>query len=66
MLERFVALDVAVKAYLLGELSDEAAHGSAALVAAAGIRVVTVAGSGHEFAADAPDAFAAAIATLTG
>jgi pimeloyl-ACP methyl ester carboxylesterase len=64
MLGRFVALDVANKAYLLGELSDQAAQGTAALTAAAGIRVVTVAGSGHELAADAPGAFAAAVAAL--
>ena len=62
MLSRFAALPVARKAYVLGGRSDAATHETARLVAASGIEVVTVAGSGHEFSADDPAGFAAAIA----
>ncbi|MBI4916593.1 MAG: alpha/beta hydrolase [Acidobacteria bacterium] len=62
MLPRFVALPVARKAYVLGGRSDAATHETARLAALAGIEVVTVARSGHEFSADDPAGLAAAIA----
>jgi pimeloyl-ACP methyl ester carboxylesterase len=62
MLPRFVALPVPGKAYVLGGRSDAATHETARLVTQAGIEVVTVTGSGHEFSAEDPAGLAAAIA----
>jgi pimeloyl-ACP methyl ester carboxylesterase len=60
-LERFRAVKAAGKGYVLGALSDAETHETARLVAASGIDVKQVAGSGHFFSVDAPDAFAEAI-----
>lgn len=63
MLERFVRLPL-LKGYVLGAKSNAATHETARLVAAAGIPVAHVNGSGHGFSEDDPSGFAAAIADL--
>ena len=62
MLERFAALPVARKAYVLGGRSDETTRETARRVAAAGIPIACVERSGHELSADDPAGFAEAIA----
>ncbi|WP_233166267.1 alpha/beta fold hydrolase [Archangium sp. Cb G35] len=61
MLARFVALPLERKGYILGGRSDEATHETARQVAAAGIPVVTVPGSGHGFSEEDPEGFGRAI-----
>ena len=62
MLERFAALPVARKAYVLGGRSDETPRETARRVAAAGRPIACVERSGHELSADDPAGFAEAIA----
>jgi pimeloyl-ACP methyl ester carboxylesterase len=64
MLDRFVAVPVARKGYVVGGVSDAVTQETATRVAAAGIAVARVPRSGHELSADDPEGFAAAIAAL--
>ncbi|MFY0568386.1 alpha/beta fold hydrolase [Archangium lansingense] len=61
MLARFVALPLERKGYILGGRSDADTHETARQVAASGIPVVTVPGSGHGFSEDDPEGFGRAI-----
>jgi pimeloyl-ACP methyl ester carboxylesterase len=63
-LAHFVALPVARKGYVLGGKSDAPTRETARQVAAAGIPVVTVPGSGHAFCGEDPDGLARALAQL--
>jgi pimeloyl-ACP methyl ester carboxylesterase len=63
-LARFVALRVARKGYVLGGKSDAPTRETARQVAAAGIPVVTVPGSGHAFCDEDPEGLAQALAQL--
>ena len=63
-LAHFVALPVACKGYILGGKSDVPTRETARQVAAAGIPVVTVPGSGHAFCGEDPDGLALALAQL--
>ncbi|MBU8895236.1 alpha/beta hydrolase [Corallococcus sp. M34] len=64
LLPRFAALGVARKGYVLGGRSDAATRETARLVAEAGIRVVTVAESGHGFSEEDPEGLGRALAEL--
>ncbi|MBJ6765895.1 alpha/beta fold hydrolase [Myxococcaceae bacterium JPH2] len=64
LIPRFALLAVAHKGYVLGGLSDAATHETARQVAEAGVRVVTVAGSGHGFSEEDPEGLGRALAEL--
>jgi hypothetical protein len=64
MLKRFCALQAKRQGYILGALSDAETVETARLVAACGIPVVKVEGSGHNFSHDAPTAFARSLLEL--
>jgi pimeloyl-ACP methyl ester carboxylesterase len=64
MLARFAALPLQRKGYILGARSDAATHETARQVAASGIPVVTVPGSGHSFSEDDPEGLGRAILQL--
>ena len=63
-LAHFVALPITRKGYALGGKSDAITRETARQVAAAGIPVVTVPGSGHAFCGEDPDGLALALAQL--
>lgn len=64
MLERFLALPVPTKGFIVGGRSDPPIHRTARRVAEAGVPVAMVPNSGHGFSEDDPTGFAAAIAKL--
>ncbi|MDB4896163.1 MAG: hypothetical protein JWN15_2425 [Firmicutes bacterium] len=62
ILERFLALPVPTKGFIAGGRSDPPIHRTARRLAAAGLPIATVPGSGHGFSEDDPAGLAAAIA----
>ena len=62
LLDRFVALPVRTKGFIVGAKSDRPIYRTAAHLAESGVPIITVEGSGHGFSEDAPAGLAEAIA----
>ncbi|WP_163998270.1 alpha/beta fold hydrolase [Pyxidicoccus caerfyrddinensis] len=64
LIPRLAALQVPVKGYVLGALSDDTTRETARQVAEAGLPVITVEASGHGFSEDNPEGLGRAIAEM--